>query len=296
MAAAPSLTFTTEFDAQNGMLVPVAPGIARVTAPNISPYTFTGTNSYVLGTERVAVLDPGPEDLNHLEALRRAIADRPVEAILLSHTHNDHSGLAPALQAMTGAPYWVIPGGSTIDGSKSAHGTDLVPGRALADGERITLAGLELEVLSTPGHAADHAAFGLIGTDILFTGDHIMGWNSTVISGADGSLQQYFDSLDKVIAAPYATYLSGHGAPITNGPAFARALKAHREARNQQIRVELGKGQATMGSLLDAIYPTLSAGLRVLAKSTLTAHLEYLEGRGEAVIDRGLLGWTIRAA
>lgn len=291
------LKFITEFDAENGKLVSVAPGLGRVTAPNISQFTFTGTNSYLLGTDSVAVLDPGPDDLGHLDALRRAIGDRPVEAILLTHTHNDHSELAPALKAATGAPIWVMPGGSTRDGTRSMHGTKLSPDRPLRDGERIAVAGWELDVIATPGHANDHAAFGLVGTDMLLTGDHVMGWSSTVIDSSDGSLRQYFDSLDRVAAAPYTTYLSGHGAPIADGPAFARGLRTHREGRNQQVRNEVAKGERSMGELLDAIYPHLNVTMRMLAKSTLTAHLEYLEEMGEVVIDRRpVLGWQVQRA
>ncbi|MDC9822620.1 MBL fold metallo-hydrolase [Devosia sp. ZB163] len=300
-APPPVLRFNTEFEARTGLPVELAPGLVRVTAPNAGPYTFKGTNSFLVGTDSVAVVDPGPEDETHLEALLAAIAGRPVEAIILTHTHRDHTALVPALKAATGAPVW---SGGKHRLSRPARlfeinpvGTDsdfrLEPDRVLVDGERLMVGGVPVEVVATPGHCANHLAFGLEGTSLLLTGDHIMGWNSTLVSVPDGSMADYLRSLERVIGLGYTRYVPAHGGLIENGPDYASALLAHRQERNRQVIEAVGLGARKVGDLLKPIYPDLPQPLHGAALMTLQAHAEYLADRGLIGATYGVMGMRL---
>ena len=301
MAAAPQLRFDTAFSPPTGSPEAVAPGIARVTAPNRGPYTFTGTNSFLIGLDSVAVVDPGPDDAAHLQALLAAIGGRKVEAILLTHTHTDHSALTPRLREATGAPPLWFGGRHRLSrkaraferNSVDSHSDwDLVPDRVLADGETFDVAGVRLEAVTTPGHCANHVCLGPPDTGWMLSGDHIMGWNSTLVSVPDGSMADYLHSLRKVIALAYRRYLPGHGGPIENGPEYARALLAHRERRNSQIAAAINGGARRLGDLLQIIYPRLALTLIPAARMVLEAHVEYLEQTGKIAVRRGPLGAT----
>jgi len=296
--------YQTEFAPQTGSPVAVAEGIVRVTAPNGGPYTFTGTNSFLLGRRDLAVLDPGPDDARHLDALLAAIGGRRVTAILLTHTHKDHCGLARRLGAATGAPLWF--GGRhrlsrplrPLEINPLAGSCDwtLAPDRLLGDRERFFAGDLELEALATPGHCANHFAFGVPGTPFLFSGDHVMGWSSTLVAVPDGSMADYMASLGRLLATDYRTYLPAHGGPIADGPAFARALRTHREMRNGQIVSAVRAGARSIGDLLGQIYPGLSLPLRRAARMTLTAHVEALAARGELRARPLPWGWRLAPA
>ena len=300
----PPLLLNTRFEPQTGQLVEVAPGIGRVTAPNSGPYTFTGTNSFILGTDRVVVLDPGPDDPRHLAALTAAVAGRPVMAILLTHTHRDHSASAARLKDESGAPLW-FGGPQRLSRPKHAFEINtlsgdrdwgLVPDRTLHDGDAVEIDGLALTTVTTPGHCANHLCFGVDGTDLLLSGDHVMGWNSTLVSVPAGSMADYHTSLRKVIALPKTRYVPAHGGPIEDGPAFARALLSHRELRNCQVVDNVNAGARAIDDLLAKIYPLLAANLRFAAALTLQAHVEYLADNGEIELHRGPFGVRLSPA
>ncbi len=301
VAPNPPIAFDTDFAPETGRAVPVAPSVVRITAPNAGPYTFRGTNSFIIGDGPVFVLDPGPDDSSHLEALRQAVGGRKVEAIVLTHTHRDHTALVRRLQAATGAPVWFggrhhssrRPRFLEFDPVAADSDWKLVPDRVLADGERITVGGVELEAIATPGHCANHLCFGLVGTPWLLTGDHIMGWNSTLVPVPDGSMSDYLRSLEKVIGLAYQHYLPAHGGPIADGPAYAGALVAHRELRNAQVVAAVEAGARSLGELRRRIYPTLALPLRPAALMTLKAHVEYLADRGRIGAAHGLFGLTL---
>lgn len=284
-----------------GRPVVEGPGIVRVTAPNASPYTFTGTNSFLLGHERLALVDPGPVDAAHAAALRAVIGARPVVAILLTHTHRDHSASAAEWRRSLAAPLWF--GGPHRLSRPLRRGErnplrrscdwDLVPDRTLADGETIMAGDLAVSVHTTPGHCANHLAFGISGTDTLLSGDHVMGWNSTLVAVPDGSMAAYLASLDKIAALPFSRYLPAHGGPIANGPAYANALKAHRKLRNAQLLAAVAEGARTLGAVVAAIYPAQPWQVRRAARLTMLAHVEYLEARGQLQVRRGLFGTSL---
>jgi glyoxylase-like metal-dependent hydrolase (beta-lactamase superfamily II) len=282
------IAFERDFDPAHGEAVTVAPGIRRVTAPNGGPFTFHGTNSYIVGRGAVAILDPGPDDPAHVDALMRATEGETVRAILVTHSHRDHSAGAARLKALTGAP--TIAEGPHRSARPRAPGesgvldagadTDFAPDRRIADGEIFAGDGWSLTAIATPGHAANHLAFALDGTDILFSGDHVMGWSTTVVAPPDGSMADYMTSLDRLAARPETTYFPGHGGPVANAPAFVRALRAHRRLREAAIVERIERGDRKIGDIVAAIYRDTPAALHGAAALSVLAHVEDLVTRG----------------
>ena len=285
--------FSREFVPAHGMAVEVAPGVQRVTAPNAGPFTFHGTNSYIVGGGSVCVIDPGPEDEAHWQALTRALEGREVTHIAVSHTHRDHSPLARRLRDMTGA---VIVGegphraarplfhGETNPFAESSD-ADFRPDVALAEGGRIEGDGWALETVLTPGHTANHASFALAGTGVLFSADHVMAWSTTIVAPPDGAMADYMASLDRLLLRDDRLYLPGHGGPVTDPQAFVRGLRTHRRMRERAILARIRAGDRTIPEMVAAIYRDTDPRLHGAAALSVLAHIEDLVARGEVVTE-----------
>ncbi|MBY3239641.1 MBL fold metallo-hydrolase [Rhizobium laguerreae] len=288
-----SPAFDLAFEPAYGRAVPVASGVERITAENPGPFTFFGTNSYIVGSSSVAVIDPGPEDEAHFQALMAALAGRAVTHIVVSHTHRDHSPLSRRLQAATGAvtvgqgphrPARPLRDGEINPFSESSD-LSFVPDIAIGDGEMIAGDGWLLRALLTPGHTANHAAFALEGREILFSGDHVMAWSTSIVAPPDGSMADYMESLEKLIARDDRLLLPGHGGPVTEPASFLRALKAHRLKREQAVLARIRAGDRGIAEMVKAIYRDTDPKLHGAAALSVLAHIEDLLERGEIAAD-----------
>ncbi|MEI1251092.1 MBL fold metallo-hydrolase [Rhizobium aouanii] len=288
-----SPAFDLAFEPAYGQAVPVVSGVERVTVNNPGPFTFFGTNSYIVGSSSVAVIDPGPEDEAHFQALMAALAGRAVTHILVSHTHRDHSPLAKRLQAATGAvtvgqgPH--RPARPLREGEINpfAESSDLsfVPDITLGDGQTLLGDGWALSAVLTPGHTANHAAFALEGRNILFSGDHVMAWSTSIVAPPDGSMADYMESLDRLIERQDRLLLPGHGGPVTEPSTFLRALKAHRLRREQAVLARVQAGDGRIAEMVKVIYRDTDPKLHGAAALSVLAHIEDLLERGEIAAD-----------
>jgi glyoxylase-like metal-dependent hydrolase (beta-lactamase superfamily II) len=257
--------------------------VRRILAPNPSPFTYTGTQTYIIGEGEVAVVDPGPDLPAHLDALLATLAGERVAAILCTHTHRDHSPASRPLAAATGAPIVGCAPLSLEDAGPRADESfdaDYRPNRVLADGERLTGPGWTLEAVATPGHTSNHLCFALPEAEALFTGDHVMGWSTTVVAPPDGDMADYRASLDKLLARGDRVYFPAHGPPVENPQAHVRALAAHRQMREKQILAQLGAGVGSIPAMVEAIYRDIDPRLHPAAGRSVLAHLLDLERRG----------------
>lgn len=275
--------------------------VLRITAPNPGPMTFTGTQTYLVGRTSVAVIDPGPDDEAHVAAIRAA-APGPIETILVTHAHRDHSGAVPALKAATGAEVLAFgpaaAGRSPLmerlaaqGGLGGGEGVDagFAPDRRLVDGERVSKGGWSVLALHTPGHLSSHMSFVLEGAGLVFTGDTLMGWSSTLISPPDGSVRDFMASMDGLIARPERRFLPGHGEPIEDGPAEAVRQAAHRRAREAQVLEGLEPGPSDAADLTRRIYHDIPSTLHPAAMRNVLAHLIDLAERGLVRLPEGPL-------
>jgi glyoxylase-like metal-dependent hydrolase (beta-lactamase superfamily II) len=276
-----------------GVVDDVVPGVRRILANNPGPFTFKGTLSYIIGRGKVAIMDPGPVDAPHLGALLDAVRGETVTHIIITHTHRDHSPGAAAVKAVTGAPtYGEGPHRSSrplfVGETKrldAGGDTDFVPDHRVADGDVIAGDGWALEAIATPGHTANHMAFALKGTDVLFSGDHVMGWSTSIVAPPDGAMSDYMASLDRLAARPETVYLPGHGDVIHDAPDFVARFIAHRRGREASILHRLGKGETDIPALVRAIYIGLDPRLAGAAALSTLAHLEDLTARGLVATD-----------
>ena len=290
----------------------LSPLIRRVTANNPGPFTGTGTGTHIVGNGEVAVIDPGPDDADHVDALLRATAGERITAILVTHTHRDHSPAAASLADRTGAPVvGCAPAVRSVsretpdrfageslgnpsdfspkrakqtiaESSDAAFDPRYTPDRVLVDGDAVRSDGWTLTALATPGHASAHLAFALAEERALFTGDHVMGWSTTVIAPPDGDMGEYLDSLALLLPRDDIVYHPTHGPPVTEPHRLVRGMILHRRQREAAIVAAIGERPRTVGDLVTAMYAAIDPRLHPAAALSVTAHLIDLERRGAA--------------
>jgi glyoxylase-like metal-dependent hydrolase (beta-lactamase superfamily II) len=295
MDMADDVSFDLEFTPSHGIPVAVAPGVQRLTVNNPSPFTFHGTNSYIVGEGRsVAVIDPGPDDDAHLNALMAALSGRSVSHIFVSHTHRDHSPLARRLKEKTGAltvaegPHRAarpLHEGETNPFAESAD-MDFRPDIALGDDETIHGEGWSLTAVHTPGHTANHCAFALENTGILFCADHVMAWATTIVAPPDGSMADFMASVEKLLARDDdRIYFPGHGGPVREPKSFLRGLRTHRRMRERAVLERIRAGDRLIGDMVKVIYAKTDPRLHGAAALSVLAHLEDLVEKGRVETD-----------
>lgn len=282
------IPFVREIDPRYGEAKRVSPLIRRVVARNPGPFTFTGTGTYLVGSGEVAVIDPGPDDPAHLQALKRALEGERVGAILVTHTHLDHSPLAGPLAEAAGARVLGLPPPLIQEAAirlDEGHDRGFRPDVLLADGEVIEGPGWTLETLATPGHASNHLCYALAEENALFSGDHVMGWSTTVVSPPDGDMADYLASLDKVARRGFSTLWPTHGPPVTEVAPFLDAYREHRLQREIQILEQLARGRARIPEMVREIYADIDPRLHPAAAHSVLAHLVKLVREGRVASD-----------
>ena len=285
------MQFIRDFDFAYGRCDRLSERVQRVIANNPGPFTFTGTGTYIVGKpdagSHVAVIDPGPADQVHLAALLEAIGPRTVSHILVTHTHADHSPLSHDLASAAG--------GSAIYGARPPHGHDqalrldeshdeaFTPDIIIEGGEVIEGDGWTMDVIATPGHASNHICFVLREENGLFSGDHIMGWSTTVVAPPDGDMSDYMASLEAIMVRGFDIIWPTHGAPITEVGPFLKGYHAHRMHREAQVLERLQYGDITIAQMVPVLYAAVSQSLWPAASLSVLSHLQKLarEGRAE---------------
>jgi glyoxylase-like metal-dependent hydrolase (beta-lactamase superfamily II) len=271
-----------------GEVVTIAPGVRRITAPNPGVMTGPGTNSYLVGDDELMLIDPGPELDIHRDVLLKTVGER-LRWILCTHTHRDHSPLARALKAATGAQ--LLGFGATPDDGRQDE--SFTPDRTLCDGDVVSCGAYRLRAVHTPGHASNHLCYLLEDRGLLFTGDHVMQGSTVVISPPDGDMQAYFDSLQRLLTLPITAFAPGHGHVITTPQDEVRRLIAHRLKREEKIFTALAAaGPATLEVLVRSAYDDVPERIHNVAMRSLHAHLLRLEHSGRAVHVSGK--WRVR--
>ena len=266
-----------------GQAIALDPLVTRVLAPNASPYTCTGTQTHIVGAHDLAIIDPGPADPAHHEALLRVVAGRPVRAIVITHHHRDHSPGARRLSDETGAPIvGAAPFALTDDGPRAddAFDADYAPDRVLAEGETLAGEGWTLETIATPGHTKNHLAFALPEANALFSGDHVMGWSTSVVSPPDGDMTDYMASLEKLLGRDDRVFYPGHGLEIDRPQRLVRGLLGHRKQREGQILRLLEEAPRAIPAMVEKMYVGLDPRLFPAAERSVLAHLIDLARRG----------------
>ncbi len=290
---ADDIPFNKTLDLAPDTVDEVVPGLRRVMANNPSPFTFKGTMSYIVGRGKVAIVDPGPDDPAHIGALLDAVRNETVTAIFVTHTHRDHSPAVPAVKAATGATVYAegphcaarplhIGEANRLDASADR---DFRPDVALKDGEVVTGDGWTVEAVTTPGHTANHMAFAFRERNFLFSGDHVMGWATSIVAPPDGAMSDYMTSLDKLTRRSESVYFPGHGPAIEDAGRFVHYYILHRKAREASILHRLRKSAADIPTIVRASYIGLDPRLTGAAGLSVLAHLEDLVTRGIVATD-----------
>jgi glyoxylase-like metal-dependent hydrolase (beta-lactamase superfamily II) len=290
--------FRTTMNFAYGVPRELAPGVVRIVANNPGPFTFKGTNTYLVGTgQELALIDPGPEDAAHRQAILDAIGSRALTHILITHTHRDHTDGLPALLAATRAKTVGFGRRARVRGSvrTSPSGSefvdqDFVPDVSLAHGGRLAGDGWGFTALHTPGHAPDHLCFALEGTRILFSGDHVMGWNTSVIAPPEGNMGDYMRALELLTERDDQAYFPGHGGQVGEPQRMVKAFLLHRRMRENAILDCIREGTNTIDAIVPVIYRGLNPKLLNAAALSVRAHVEHLMDRGLVRCDLPLCG------
>jgi glyoxylase-like metal-dependent hydrolase (beta-lactamase superfamily II) len=288
--ALPQLPTDRSYDPVYAKPVEISPLIRRVLARNPNAFTFHGTGTYIIGCGKVAVIDPGPLLDEHVAALRAAVAGETVTHILITHTHSDHSPAAAPLKAATGAKaYGFGPhgAGKLEEGVAVEEGGDMAfrPDVAVRDGDTIRGEGFTFDCVYTPGHTSNHMSFALREEKAFFSGDHVMGWSTTVIAPPDGDMAQYFASLRKLLPRDDRIFYPTHGNPIRNPQQFVAKLIEHREVRERQIEECLKRGITRIPDMVAVIYSEIDKKLHPAAAMSVLAHLQHMIATGRAAAD-----------
>ena len=278
-----------------GQAEQLEPLVRRVLAPNPSAFTYTGTETYVVGAgDEIAVIDPGPDEPEHIRALLETIGGAKLTAILCTHTHRDHSPAAAPLRALTGA---AVVGCGPLALSDSGPRSDAPfdqtysPDRVLGDGESLAGPDWTLTALATPGHTSNHLCFALDESGALFTGDHVMGWSTSVIAPPDGDMSDYMESLQKLYDRTDRVYYPAHGPQVDKPQQLVRGMMGHRRQRERQILRLLEEGLASVEVMVPRMYQGVDRLLWPAAGRSVLAHLIDLEKRGLAVRDEEV--WSL---
>jgi glyoxylase-like metal-dependent hydrolase (beta-lactamase superfamily II) len=287
------IPFDRKFDLPPGRVEQVIPGVRRLLADNPSPFTYTGTVSYIVGRGNVAIVDPGPADRRHIDALLAAVRGETVTHIVVTHTHRDHSPAAAAVKAATGAtvvshgPHRPARALHSGEAERLEAGADLEfrPDQTIADGEHVVGSGWALEAIATPGHTANHMAFAYPEAGVVFVGDHVMAWSTSIVAPPDGAMRDYMSSLRKIARRPENLYFPGHGPAVRDAPSFVSHYIRHREGREVSILRRLARGPADIPTIVRAIYIGVDPQLTGAAALSVLAHLEDLVDRGVVTTD-----------
>lgn len=284
-----AIPFVRDFTFEYGVADQVSPLIRRVVANNPGPFTFRGTGTYIVGAGEVCVIDPGPDDPAHLQAILAATKGEKITAILVTHNHADHSPLAGPLQKATGAvtygcPLSHPPGQAEVQ-MDDEHDLAFTADVNVCGGATIAGPGWTFEAIPTPGHTSNHMAYALLEENALFTGDHIMGWSTTVIIPPDGDMGDYYASLDRVAVRNFATLWPTHGPPVTDPAPFIAAYKAHRLDRERQILEQITAGHDRISEMVPVMYAAVDPRLHPAAAQSVLSHLIHLTKTGVVTTD-----------
>jgi glyoxylase-like metal-dependent hydrolase (beta-lactamase superfamily II) len=277
------LAFDLNFEPNHGQAIEVSPLLRRVTCDNPGPFTFKGTNTFIVGRGRVAIIDPGPDDAEHLGSLLNEVRHETVSHIIVTHTHMDHSPLAVKLKLATGALVCGAElkpkgnGGFRLDASID-HG--FKPDAILADGDEIDGGNWRLQCVTTPGHLGNHMAFSLAEEKSLLVGDHVMAWATSIVAPPDGHMGDYMDSLRKLLKRDDDVFHPAHGPLARNPKKLVEAILAHRIAREEMVLARAKAGDRSLADMVKAIYVGLDPALHAAAELSTWAHLEHLAERG----------------
>jgi glyoxylase-like metal-dependent hydrolase (beta-lactamase superfamily II) len=281
------IPFIRDFKFEYAVLETVSPLIRRIVARNPGPFTGPGTSTYVVGHGRVALIDPGPALMTHVDAILHALRGETIDRILVTHTHRDHSPAAASIRQATGAAtYGFGPhGGGREPTDEEGTDRDFSPDFILGDGAEMIGPGWRIAAIHTPGHCSNHLCYALAEERVLFTGDHVMGWSTSIVSPPDGDMAAYRRSLEKLRSRADRVYLPAHGPAIPDPLPFLAALIDHRRQRRHSILARLQAGDRTAPQIVEAVYIGLAPGLRAAAARSVTAHLLELVDLGLVALD-----------